>query len=172
MLYTGTQLPAPRGGADPALINPALKVGTSNEHIEVQASGVALETEVESPKYTNKEFGDVPYLESVSTYDREKQEVTVFAVNRRPDGPLDLEATLHGMAGYSVVEHLVMESGDPKARNTAEDPFKVVPHARGDAALKGPERRLHLPRPGIDEIDPVGGTAARQRFAVGGEGQR
>src|SRR5438270_11877307 len=27
MLYTGTQLPAPRGGADPALINPALKVG-------------------------------------------------------------------------------------------------------------------------------------------------
>jgi hypothetical protein len=31
-------------------INPALKVGTSNEHIEVQASGVALETETSSFK--------------------------------------------------------------------------------------------------------------------------
>jgi uncharacterized tellurite resistance protein B-like protein len=28
LLYTGTRLPAPRGGPDPALINPALKVGS------------------------------------------------------------------------------------------------------------------------------------------------
>lgn len=108
--------------------------------------GVALETKADSPSYANKEFGQVPYLESVATFDPEKEEMAVFAVNRSPESALPLEAALHAMEGYKVVEHLIMEHGDPKAANTADKPDRVLPHSGGDAAVKDGKLLARLPR--------------------------
>ncbi len=73
-----------------------------------------VDLQVRSPHYENDEFDTVPMLDAVATLNEAREEVTIFAVNRSQDGPLPLEGDLRGVAGYGVVEHLVMEHADPR----------------------------------------------------------
>ena len=85
-------------------------------------------------------------LAAAAVAGEEEEELTVFAVNRDTDQPLLLEARLGQFAGYRVVEHIVLEHEDLKARNTKEEPEKVVPHNRGDARVEEGFLRALLPR--------------------------
>jgi alpha-N-arabinofuranosidase len=57
-----------------------------------------------------------------------------------------LSGSLRLPEGYAVEEHLVLEGPDPGAKNTAGQPNAVVPHSRGDAAVRGAELTATLPR--------------------------
>jgi alpha-L-arabinofuranosidase len=94
-----------------------------------------LDLQVTSPAYANKEFGAVPLLDAVAVLDEEREELAVFAVNRDQGAALLLDGDMRGVTGYKVVEHIVLEHTDSKARNTAERPNEVVPHAGGDCKL-------------------------------------
>jgi alpha-L-arabinofuranosidase len=104
-------------------------------HAARYGKGQALDVEVVSPAYPNKQFDQVPYLESVATFDPDGQSVTLFAVNRSLDEPLLIQADARDLAGYKVVEHLVLTGKDKLAANTIDHPDAVVPHANGDARL-------------------------------------
>ena len=83
-------------------------------HTSRLGRGTVLDLQVRSPHYENDEFDTVPMLDAVATLNEAREEVTIFAVNRSQDGPLPLEGDLRGVAGYGVVEHLVMEHADPR----------------------------------------------------------
>lgn len=104
-------------------------------HGSLYGRGVALDLQVSSPSYANATFGEVPYLESITTFDEERETLTIFAVNRNQDASLILDGDLRTLRDYRVIEHLVLEHDDAKAVNTATDPNVVVPHRGGDAAM-------------------------------------
>lgn len=112
-------------------------------HVSKYGRGIALHTLSSSPKYDAKDFTDVPYLESTAVYNEEKDEVTIFAVNRHLEEGLELECDLRSFAGYEIAEHLIMHHEDLKARNSAAGEV-VKPSATGDAAIDGGIVRTHL----------------------------
>ena len=114
-------------------------------HASVFGRGEVLETLVRSPCYDNKAYGSVPFLESVATFDRERGELTVFAVNRSREEKLVLEAGLAGFGHCRIIEHIILCSPDPKAANTRENPSRVVPSRLDGARLDGSSMTAVLP---------------------------
>jgi alpha-N-arabinofuranosidase len=103
-------------------------------HTSVFGRGVALNPIVSSPKYDSKDFTDVPMLESTAVYNEEKEELTIFAVNRDLEEGLQLECDIRNFEGYQVVEHIVLENDDLKQTNSAQG-TPVEPHANGNASF-------------------------------------
>ena len=115
-------------------------------HASRYGRGTALNLRVESPVYVSTNFEAVPYLEAMATQDEAKGELTIFAVNRSQQGPLQLAGDLRGMGHLRILEHIVIEHEDTKATNTAEQPNKVAPHLRGNAEIQGGKLSALLPR--------------------------
>ncbi|ANS76664.1 alpha-N-arabinofuranosidase [Paenibacillus yonginensis] len=97
--------------------------------------GVSLNPIIESPVYDAKDYTDVPYLDSAVVYDEENETLTLFAVNRHLEDSLALTCDVRGFEGYGVAEHIVLQSDDLKAVNSA-DQERVKPHSGGDASLQ------------------------------------
>ncbi|WP_420319375.1 alpha-N-arabinofuranosidase [Gorillibacterium massiliense] len=108
-------------------------------HASLFGRGTALVPLITSPKYDSIDYTDVPYLEAVAVHNEELQEVTIFAVNRDLNNPLPLHVDLRSFGGCSLIEHIVLESDDLKAANTAAQPDRVAPHNKGNATVSGNE---------------------------------
>ncbi|HZG68351.1 MAG TPA: alpha-L-arabinofuranosidase C-terminal domain-containing protein, partial [Herpetosiphonaceae bacterium] len=108
--------------------------------------GIVLNLQVSSPHYQNETYDAVPLLDAVAVLDEEREEMTIFAVNRGQEGALPLEGDLRGIGEYRLIEHLVLEHQDRLAKNTAESPNEVVPHNGGDARLSRGTLTATLPR--------------------------
>ena len=91
------------------------------------ARGSALKPIVESPKYDCKEFTDVPYLETILTFDEENDEVVFFGVNRSMDESMLLELKLPGFDGYKAVSFESMD-GYGVLETNGFDSEKVTMH--------------------------------------------
>lgn len=104
-------------------------------HASLYGRGEAIKVNVESPKYDSKEFTDVPMLDSVSTVDHEKNEVTLFVLNRSITDDIDLHCDLRTMNVQECVEHIALEGHDYKATNTSVNPNNVVPVQKGTNLL-------------------------------------
>lgn len=116
------------------------------QHASLYARGETLNMQVRCPTYETKEFGAVPLLEAVATLDEEHQTATVLAVNRSQDEDLMLTGDCRSLGEYRVVEHIIYESQDGKATNTAEKPDRVVPHNRGEAKVERGRLTARLPK--------------------------
>lgn len=81
-------------------------------HASLYGRGTVLHTAADCPRYDSKTFTDVPYLESVSIYNQEKGEVTIFAVNRSTDSELVLSTTLEGFSQVNLIEHITLNHPD------------------------------------------------------------
>jgi len=114
-------------------------------HASCYGRSTVLNLQVRSPSYANSTFDAVPLLDAVAVLNEDREEMTVFAVNRGQDGALPLEGDMRGIGNYHVVEHLVLDHADPVAKNTAERPNEVVPHTRGDAQLRDGHLTATLP---------------------------
>ncbi|MBR4972568.1 MAG: alpha-N-arabinofuranosidase [Oscillospiraceae bacterium] len=95
--------------------------------------GIVLQTQVECPTYKNKKFGHVPFVDCVTVYNDERDELVVFAVNKSLEEDIPFQMDLRQFDGYTVKEHLVLHHEDRYAVNTEEHPDNVVPSAGGDA---------------------------------------
>jgi alpha-N-arabinofuranosidase len=84
----------------------------------------------EAPRYETERFGEVDLLHATAVRDEETGAVTIFAVNRDQERPLPLEVAVRGLGLREgrVVEHSVLADADPDARNTRDEPERVVPH--------------------------------------------
>jgi alpha-N-arabinofuranosidase len=114
-------------------------------HASRHGRGAALDVRVRVPTYATDGHDAVPLVDAIATIDDAGETATIFAVNRDRAEPAALEGDLRALGGYRVVEHLVLAHDDPKARNTADAPDTVVPHARGDATLAGGALTATLP---------------------------
>jgi alpha-N-arabinofuranosidase len=114
-------------------------------HTSLYGRGKALRLLIDSPKYEDKECGDVPWLESVAVWNEADETLTLFAVNRHLTELLALRGDLRDFADYRIIEHLVLEHSDPHARNTFADPDAVRPYSRADAQLTNGELTATLP---------------------------
>ncbi|HOQ67564.1 MAG TPA: alpha-L-arabinofuranosidase C-terminal domain-containing protein, partial [Candidatus Atribacteria bacterium] len=97
--------------------------------------GIVLQPIISTDTYDTKDFNAVPYLDAVPVFDDEKDEITIFAVNRA-QSKMSLECELRGFEGYAVLEHIVLENSDLKAVNTETSPFNVKPHDGGGARIE------------------------------------
>ncbi|KOV68653.1 alpha-N-arabinofuranosidase [Streptomyces sp. AS58] len=89
--------------------------------------GQVLDVRVDSPTYVTRRYGETDLLHATAVR-AEDGTVTVFAVNRGRTEALPLDVTLNGLGLTGVVEHSVLADADPDARNTLDDPERVVPH--------------------------------------------
>lgn len=115
-------------------------------HAANYGHGVALLPKISSPKYDSKDFTDVPYIETVATYNEEKDEITIFAVNRDLEEEMQVEFKLDGFEGFEVMEHIVYESDDIYKGNTQDKPDNVVPHKGGNSKIEGNVLTSILPK--------------------------
>ena len=92
--------------------------------------GTVLDVRPQGPTHETARYGEVDLLHATAVRDEETGAVTVFAVNRDQRRALPLEVALAGLGlAGEVVEHSVLADADPDARNTADDPERVAPHA-------------------------------------------
>ena len=99
--------------------------------------GIVLQTQVASPTYPNKKYGEVPFVDSVCIYNDEADELVVFAVNKSLSEDISLTMDLRQFAGYRVIEHQILHDEDLYAVNTEEEPDRIVPAAAEGAAVEG-----------------------------------
>jgi len=104
-------------------------------HASIYGRGVSLLPIVDSPKYDAQDYTDVPYLDSAVVYNEEKQEITIFALNRNLTDAMELSCDVRSFEGYGIVEHIVLEHDNLKATNSAVEE-KVRPHSNGVSVLK------------------------------------
>ncbi len=97
------------------------------QHLSTYGKGASLKPIVESPKYDCKEFTDVPYLESIATYDEENDEMTVFCVNKSQDEGAVIDINLLDFDGFAPVEFISMDGHSKYDVNGIDNPF-VKPH--------------------------------------------
>jgi alpha-N-arabinofuranosidase len=95
------------------------------------------------PKYDCKDFTDVPYLETIATYDEENEEMTVFCVNKSLDESVILDVNLMDFDGYKPVEFISMDGYHKKDENTFGN-IKVKPHNNPVPTLDGSQLTAEL----------------------------
>jgi len=106
-------------------------------HTSIYGRGYALNPIISSPVYSTKKYTDVPVLDATAVYNEEKDEITIFAVNKDLLDTVSLKCDLRSFEGYKVIEHIVLENDDIYAVNTEDNPDNVVPHNKGNAELIG-----------------------------------
>jgi alpha-N-arabinofuranosidase len=113
-------------------------------HASKYGRGVALLPVVESSRHETSEHGDITDVESIAVYNEEKEEVTIFAVNRNLKEDVVLTTDLRSFEGYKLAEHIVLESDDLKAENSFANQ-KVVPQNVDQTTMDGgvAESMLH-----------------------------
>ena len=109
------------------------------------ARGDVLRIEPDSPRYETARYGDVPVLDAVATWDEEARAATVLAVNRDQEQPLTLEVDVRALPVDVVREALTLADDDRAARNSAEQPDRVVPRPNTTAQLTDGRLRVELP---------------------------
>ncbi len=88
-------------------------------HASKYGRGIALQPVFTSSKHDTKDFSDVTDIVSIPVWNYEKDELTVFAVNRSVTDDVVMDIDLRSFDGYKAVEHIVLENDDMKAVNTA-----------------------------------------------------
>ena len=107
------------------------------------ARGNALKPIIECDKYDCKDFTDVPYLESVASYDEENDEIALFVVNRSMKEDILLDVSLLGFDGYKAVAFESMDGYDVLQENTF-DKEVVKMHANPVPTTDGKNTEINL----------------------------
>lgn len=98
--------------------------------------GTALEPVMTVDDHPTSRHDHVTDVEAVSIYNEEKEQLTIFAVNRNTEENVEFEADIRGFGGYTLSDFEVLEGTDMKAVNSAKEE-KVKPVRREDAKLDG-----------------------------------
>ena len=120
-------------------------------HASSFGRGKALVPVIDSPKYDARAYTDVPYLESIATWDEAEGEIAIFAVNRSLSEPMDFNCALKGFDGYRALEHISMSHDDLKAINSLANadnvqPVRLVAPMLDNSSLDGGILSARLPK--------------------------
>jgi len=118
-------------------------------HASLYGRGRVLRPSIDSPTYKYDSFGRsgrANVLDAVATIDDEAGEISIFAVNRDQENALAFECEMRGFQRYRVVEHLILEHSDFKAKNTKQNPDNVVPHTSDETIVEDNKVKATLPK--------------------------
>jgi alpha-N-arabinofuranosidase len=104
-------------------------------HVSAYGRGYALNPIISSPKYDSKDYTDVPVLDAAAVFNEEKDELTIFALNKDINDSLSFECDIRNFENYKVIEHIVLENDDVYAVNTELNPYNVKPNNNGNAKI-------------------------------------
>lgn len=109
------------------------------------ASGTVLQLAVESPLVSGGTTTDVAALSAVATYDADKGEAVVFAVNRSAGQALTLDAAVAGLGDVRLLEAVTYANKDPYWQAGADDSTSVLPSENGTVKVDGGRLTAELP---------------------------
>jgi alpha-N-arabinofuranosidase len=87
-------------------------------HASKYGRGIALQPVVSSPKHDTIDFTYVTDVESIAVYNEEKEEVTIFAVNRNLEEDIELTCDVRSFEEFKIIEHIVLEHDNMKIVNS------------------------------------------------------
>lgn len=103
-------------------------------HASKYGRGTALLPVISTPKHDTKAHEDVTDIESVAVYNEEKDEVTIFAVNRNIHEDIQLVTDVRSFEGYKIAEHILLENEDLNCVNGFANE-KVSPVSTNQSAM-------------------------------------
>lgn len=106
--------------------------------------GKVLSPALDVPKYEST-YGDAPYVETVGVYNEEKEEFTVFAVNRSLTEDVEMDIDLRDFPGFAAKDYHILTASGMKVTNTAEHPWEVLPMSLPLPAMDGGIAKPVLP---------------------------
>ena len=89
-------------------------------HASKYGRGTALFPVISGTRHDTSKHGEITDVKAAAVYHEEKDEVTVFAVNRNLEEDVELTTDVRSFEGYRILEHIVMENDDLKAVNTLQ----------------------------------------------------
>lgn len=107
--------------------------------------GTVLQALVDSPVYDSRERQGAPYLKLSAVHQPETGGLTLFALNRSLDEPLQVEADLRAFGALQVLECSTLIHSDLKAVNTKEHPAQVAPQTLSGASMEAGQLTATLP---------------------------
>ncbi len=97
--------------------------------------GTVLQSIYYGEFYDCEGFSNVPYLDQVVVWNRARNEIAVFLVNRREHDSQEVEIVLQGMRPSTVKEAVYLSAEDKKMTNQ-KDHLAVRPRKSDAAQLK------------------------------------
>ena len=91
-------------------------------------------------------FDDVNYIQAAAVLNEEEDEMTVFALNADWEDAHELTMDIRGFESWKLSSHSVLDSKDPNARNSFDQPDIILPHAGTDASLNNGVLTAVLPK--------------------------
>lgn len=88
-------------------------------HASKYGRGTVLTPIVHTTRHDTATHEDVTDVESIAVYNMEKEELTIFAVNRSLEEEITLTTDVRGFEDYRVLEHIVLEHSDMKICNSS-----------------------------------------------------
>jgi len=113
-------------------------------HASKFGRGIALRPIVESPTYDCTDYEKVPLVDATATL-ADDGSVTIFAVNRDMNEPIELDCDMRAFGDLKIAEHIVLHHDDVKAINTEANPDNVVPAQGKGGKLDGGKLNIILP---------------------------
>ena len=102
------------------------------------ARGDVLDVRTACPSVDTAEYGPVPAVDAVATIDDERGELTLLAVNRHRDEPVQWTVTLHGLPPMRILGHVTVGAAEhPGLANTPQAPDAVTPRPVTATAVTG-----------------------------------
>lgn len=114
-------------------------------HASKYGRGIALLPVLESSKHDTLDFTDVTDVDSAAVYNEEKEELTIFAVNRDLEDDIVLETNIRSFEDYSFVEHITLNNNNLKTVNSSTEQA-ISPKNLKEHELNGGILKVSLPR--------------------------
>ncbi|XCP83475.1 alpha-N-arabinofuranosidase [Roseburia hominis] len=99
------------------------------------ARGVVLDSALYGPVYDCDEYSKVPYLDSITVWNEEMNELAIFMINRSEDEGLDVEIQMPDFKIKGVRECICLTAEDRKMTNRIGH-NDVIPQNNDDVVLK------------------------------------
>ncbi len=106
-------------------------------HASKYGRGTVLQPILENQQHLTSDHGMIDDIVSVTVYNEEAEELTIFAVNRNLDEDLELNLDIRSFDDYKMKEHIVMTNNDLKAVNTPEKENVYPVYAENEAISDG-----------------------------------
>ena len=106
-------------------------------HCSEYGQGKSIKVIFDSGFYETKKYGEIPYLDGALVENEEREELTLFVINRDLDDAHSRDIDRRQYEGYEVARHIVVNHDNLRATNTEDNPFNVVPRENGISKLDG-----------------------------------
>jgi len=113
-------------------------------HASRYGRGTALRPVVQTPTYDCKDYERVPLLDSTATLGDDGS-ITIFAVNRSMNEPIELMCDLRAFENLVLQEHITLHHDDVKAVNTETAPDTVSPATKQGCNVSGGKLTAVIP---------------------------